>query len=78
MMPKNDRLYSFCEIFVLYIANSKAISPTLLMERRAATERALHMNPPPPSPKVKTRPHSPPQGSGGGGLVTVPQMSPSR
>lgn len=40
---------------------SKPLSPGLIMsEKRAATERALHMNPPPPSPRKVRGPGSPP------------------
>lgn len=31
-----------------------------MSEKRAATERALHMNPPPPSPRKVRAPGSPP------------------
>lgn len=40
---------------------SKPLSPGLIMsEKRAATERAMHMNPPPPSPRKVRGPTSPP------------------
>ncbi|XKL63441.1 hypothetical protein PGB90_005805 [Kerria lacca] len=57
--------------------NPKSISPSLLSERRAATERAMHMNPPPPSPKIKGRLHASPNAVSVGSLP-IASTSPNK